>query len=315
MAGKEEWMAKWGKDWKRRANTFNKQTNEWVSWTVMRCFIDAIGKLLFCLLVSTGRSDLLYSSLPGSGQVSLFLLVDTSAGSEVYRLKDTSTNQATHLSLSVESWLTEVGKVLNCLMTNAVFSARQFEARTTAQEAAECDRRRDSPHAVSQWSDARWDHASCRWPPRPHNTPTVHMQCRNSIAQKHGHSVHTVRRLLMEADCVYRSQQGQIPRRSQVIYFFFIYFTNTVLTSIFSIRIYFYLTWLSFYILFPHHYVLPPSCCIQLKIVTAGCWKRSMSKQANQRISTQTLSSGAKSVSDTSELLARPHGIFKNMKL
>lgn len=32
-----------------RGNTFNKQTNEWVSWTVMRCFIDAIGKLLFLL--------------------------------------------------------------------------------------------------------------------------------------------------------------------------------------------------------------------------------------------------------------------------
>lgn len=53
----------------------------------MRCFIDAIGKLLFCLLVSTGRSDLQYS-LPGTGQVSLFLLVDTSAGLEVYRAKD-----------------------------------------------------------------------------------------------------------------------------------------------------------------------------------------------------------------------------------
>lgn len=29
-----------------------------------------------------------YSSLPGTGQVSLFLLVDTSAGLEVYRAKD-----------------------------------------------------------------------------------------------------------------------------------------------------------------------------------------------------------------------------------
>ena len=88
---KREWMTKkWGEDGegRRRANTFNKQTNEWVSWTVMRCFIDAIGKLLFCLLVSTGRSDLQYSSLPGTGQVSLFLLVDTSAGLVVYRAKD-----------------------------------------------------------------------------------------------------------------------------------------------------------------------------------------------------------------------------------
>lgn len=117
MAGKREWMTNWGKDGEggRQANTFNKQTNEWVSWTVMRCFIDAIGKLLFCLLVSTGRSDLLYSSLPGSGQVSVFLLVDTSAGSEVYRLKGSFSNQATHLSLSMTDW---ESKVLNCLITN-----------------------------------------------------------------------------------------------------------------------------------------------------------------------------------------------------
>lgn len=71
----------------------------------MRCFIDAIGKLAFCLLVSTGRSDLLYSSLPGTGQVSVFLLVDTSAGSEVYRLKDTFFNWATHLSLGMKKGL------------------------------------------------------------------------------------------------------------------------------------------------------------------------------------------------------------------
>lgn len=73
----------------------------------MRCFIDAIGKLLFCLLVSTGRSDLLYSSLPETGQVSVFLLVDTSAGSEVYRLKGSYSNQATQLSLSRKNRLTE----------------------------------------------------------------------------------------------------------------------------------------------------------------------------------------------------------------
>lgn len=61
MVGKGKWMAKRGETWRQRrwANAFNKQTNEWVSWTVMRCFMDAIGKLLFCLLVSTGRSDLL----------------------------------------------------------------------------------------------------------------------------------------------------------------------------------------------------------------------------------------------------------------
>lgn len=63
VAVEREWMAKWGGgkngEGRRRANTFNKQTNEWVSWTVMRCFIDAIGKVLFCLLVSTGTSDLL----------------------------------------------------------------------------------------------------------------------------------------------------------------------------------------------------------------------------------------------------------------
>lgn len=98
MAGKKElksWMTKWGKDGKerRRANAFNKQTNEWVSWTVMRCFIDAIGKLLFCLLVSTGRSDLLYCSFPRTGQVSVFYLLTL----QVYWLTDSFFNQATHL--------------------------------------------------------------------------------------------------------------------------------------------------------------------------------------------------------------------------
>lgn len=47
-------------------------------------------------------------------------------------------------------------------MLASVFFCLQFEARTTAQEAAECDRGRDSPHAAPQRADTRWDHASCR---------------------------------------------------------------------------------------------------------------------------------------------------------
>lgn len=82
----------------------------------MRCFIDAIGKLLFCLLVSTGSSDLLFCSLPGSGQVSVLLLVDSSAGSEVYRLKGFS-KQATHLIPSMKNG---ESNTLNCLLTNVV---------------------------------------------------------------------------------------------------------------------------------------------------------------------------------------------------
>lgn len=47
------------------------------------------------------------------------LRVDTSAGSEVYRLKESFFNQATHLSLSMKNWLTDWrSKGLNCLMTN-----------------------------------------------------------------------------------------------------------------------------------------------------------------------------------------------------
>lgn len=105
---KKGWMTEWGKDGKgrRRANTFNKQTNEWVSLTVMRCFIDATGKLLFCLLVSTGRSDLLYCSLSGTGQVSVFCLLTLQ---QDQRFTDwrTGSNQATHFSLSLKNWLTE----------------------------------------------------------------------------------------------------------------------------------------------------------------------------------------------------------------
>lgn len=49
IAGEKEWMTKWGQDGesRRQENAFNKQTNEWVSCTVMRCFIDATGKPLF----------------------------------------------------------------------------------------------------------------------------------------------------------------------------------------------------------------------------------------------------------------------------
>lgn len=43
----------------------------------MRCFIDATGKLFFCLLVSTGTSDLLQRSLPGTGRVSVFHCLST----------------------------------------------------------------------------------------------------------------------------------------------------------------------------------------------------------------------------------------------
>lgn len=94
-----------GKDGKgrRQANTFNKQTNVWVSWTVMRCFIDAIGKL-FCLLVSTGRSDLLYSSLPGTGQVSVFCLLTLQ---QDQRFTDWRTFSLTRPPILVSAWKTD----------------------------------------------------------------------------------------------------------------------------------------------------------------------------------------------------------------
>lgn len=98
------------------------------------------------------------------------LLVDTSAGSEVSQTWRTVSVTRPPISGSARqkptSWN---GNVFNCLITSAAlcFLCLQFEARTTAQEAAKCDRGRDSPHAVPQRSDACWDHASCRWPPRP----------------------------------------------------------------------------------------------------------------------------------------------------
>lgn len=82
----------------------------------MRCFIDAIGKLVFCLLVSTGRSDLQHGSLPGSTQVSVLLLVDASAGSEVYKLKDTVPQIRPPISGSAWKRATGVSEVLSCLM-------------------------------------------------------------------------------------------------------------------------------------------------------------------------------------------------------
>lgn len=116
---------KWpnGEKMKRERGT---QTNECVSWTVMRCFIDAIGNLLFCLLESTGRSDFLYFSLPETGQVSCLLTLQ-----HYQRFTVWWTPSLIGPPISNSAWETE--KVLNCLITNVnlcfLFAARDPDDR------------------------------------------------------------------------------------------------------------------------------------------------------------------------------------------
>lgn len=122
MVGKRnEWPN--GEKMKRERGT---QTNEWVSWTVMRCFIHAIGKLLFCLLEATGRSDLLYFSLPETGQVSWLLTLQ-----HYQRFPVWWTLSLIGPPISNSAWETE--KVLNCLITNVnlcfLFAARDPDDR------------------------------------------------------------------------------------------------------------------------------------------------------------------------------------------
>ena len=107
------------------------------------------------------------------------LLVDASAGSEVYRLKDTSSNQATHLSLSME----------NCLMTNAILC---FLPAVRGLD--------DRPRGCRVWQRAGlttccltvvwYTLGSCLLQVTTQGLPrtySTYMCCRNNITQAHDH--------------------------------------------------------------------------------------------------------------------------------